>query len=30
MSEVLARLARTIASRKGADPESSYVARLQR
>jgi phosphoribosyl-ATP pyrophosphohydrolase len=29
MSEVLARLARTIASRKGADPESSYVARLQ-
>lgn len=29
MSEVLARLARIIASRKGADPESSYVARLQ-
>lgn len=29
MSELLARLARTIASRKGADPESSYVARLQ-
>lgn len=29
MSEVLARIARTIASRKGADPESSYVARLQ-
>lgn len=28
MSEVLARLAKAIASRKGADPESSYVARL--
>ncbi len=28
MSEVLDRLARIIASRKGADPESSYVARL--
>lgn len=29
MSDVLARLANTIAARKGADPESSYVARLQ-
>ncbi len=28
MSEVLDRLARIIASRKGADPESSYVAWL--
>ncbi len=28
MSEVLLRLAKTIASRKGADPDSSYVARL--
>ncbi|HSS64524.1 MAG TPA: phosphoribosyl-ATP diphosphatase [Gammaproteobacteria bacterium] len=29
MSEVLARLADTIASRREADPESSYVARLR-
>ncbi len=28
MSEVLVRLAKTIASRKAADPELSYVARL--
>lgn len=28
MSEVLVHLAKTIASRKAADPESSYVARL--
>ena len=28
MSDTLERLARTIASRKGADPEKSYVARL--
>lgn len=28
MSDVLIRLAKTIASRKGTDPESSYVARL--
>ena len=28
MSDTLERLARTIASRKGADPEQSYVARL--
>lgn len=28
MSDVLARLAETIASRRGADPASSYVARL--
>jgi len=28
MSDILERLARTIAARKGADPEKSYVAQL--
>lgn len=29
MNDVLVRLGKVIASRKGADPESSYIARLQ-